>query len=169
MKISQEELFRAEKFPSHPARYTEALLPIMAAMLRGRKRIIDPFAGSGRCFLFEKFIPDCEVSGTEIEPEWAAMHPRTTLGSALALPWADGYFDAVCTSPTYGNRMSDHHNAKDASRRRTDRDGGRYERAATPDRRVIAGHDRDDVVAGCEERLEGRHGDRGAPGEGDAQ
>lgn len=112
-------LFDVPAQPQHPAKFTDVLLPVMAAMLRGRRRIIDPFAGSGRCFLFEKFIPDCEVSGTEIEPEWAAMHPRTTQGSALALPWPDGYFDAVCTSPTYANRMSDHHSAKDASTRRT--------------------------------------------------
>lgn len=34
-----------------------------------------------------------------------------------ALPFADASFDMVMISPTYGNRMGDHHNAKDASRR----------------------------------------------------
>jgi DNA modification methylase len=30
-------------------------------------------------------------------------------------------FDAICTSPTYGNRMADHHEARDGSPRHTDR------------------------------------------------
>ncbi len=104
---------------SHPARYTDSLLPVMADMLHGRRRICDPFGGTGKAFELEHLIPGCEVSCVELEPEWCAMHPRTTLGNALALPWAADYFDAVCTSPTYGNRMADHHNAKDASHRRT--------------------------------------------------
>jgi DNA modification methylase len=47
------------------------------------------------------------VSGVEIEREWAEQHPRTTLGNALHLPWPDGYFDALVTSPGYGNRLAD--------------------------------------------------------------
>jgi DNA modification methylase len=39
--------------------------------------------------------------------------------SALRLPFAGASFDAVCTSPAYGNRMSDHHNARDTSLRHT--------------------------------------------------
>lgn len=105
--------------PSHPAKYTANLLPVMAAMLHGRQRILDPFAGTGTIFQLEKLLPGCTVEGVEIEPEWAALHPRTTLGNALALPWPDGYFDAVAVSPVYGNRMSDHHQANDASKRRT--------------------------------------------------
>lgn len=40
-------------------------------------------------------------------------------GNALALPFADGFFDTVLTSCTYGNRMADHHEATDGSRRNT--------------------------------------------------
>ena len=92
--------------PSHPARYTDVLLPVMASMLKGRRRILDPFGGTGKVFLLENWLPDVEIQALEIEPEWAAIHPITTLGNALAIPWPDGYFDAVCTSPTYGNQMA---------------------------------------------------------------
>jgi hypothetical protein len=60
--------------------------------------------------------PTVEV---ELEPEWASQHPRTMVGDARALPLPDATFDMVVTSPTYGNRMTDHHNAKDGSRRIT--------------------------------------------------
>lgn len=93
--------------PAHPAKYTEVLLPTMARMLRGRKRVLDMFAGTGRIFLIEQFVAGIEAFGLEIEPEWAARHPRTTLGNALYLPWPDNHFDAICTSPTYGNRFGD--------------------------------------------------------------
>jgi tRNA G10 N-methylase Trm11 len=93
--------------PSHPAKYTDALLVTMAKMLQGRKRICDPFCGTGKIFLLEHWLGNVEIQGTEIEREFAARHPKTTLGNALYLPWGEGYFDAICTSPTYGNRMAD--------------------------------------------------------------
>jgi tRNA G10 N-methylase Trm11 len=93
--------------PSHPATYTDALLLTMAKMLKGRDRILDPFGGEGGIFQLEAWLPGAQFEATEIEPEWAAKHPRTTLGNALDLPWGDDYFDAICTSPTYGNRMAD--------------------------------------------------------------
>jgi DNA modification methylase len=105
--------------PQHPAKYTDVLLPVMAGMLKGRRRILDPFGGVGGAFALETWLPGAVVECVELEPEWAACHPRTTQGNALHLPWVNGYFDAVCTSPTYANRMADHHDAKDASKRRT--------------------------------------------------
>lgn len=96
-----------EENKAHPARYTDVLLTTFAWMLRGCQRILDPFGGTGKVFLLEHWLPDVQIEAVEIEPEWAALNPRTTLGNALALPWHDGYFDAICTSPTYGNRMAD--------------------------------------------------------------
>lgn len=93
--------------PKHPATYTDALLTTFARMLAGRRRILDPFGGTGGVFALSHWLPDALIEAVEIEPEWAAQHPKTTLGNALVLPWADGYFDAICTSPAYGNRMAD--------------------------------------------------------------
>ena len=117
---------------AHPARYSEALLPIFANLLQMTvgvgARVLDPFAGTGR---IHELYPTYETTGVEIEPEWAHMHPRTLVGNALALDFANGTFDAIVTSPTYGNRMADHHDAKDTSKRITYRH--RLGRALHPD------------------------------------
>lgn len=105
--------------PRHPARYSKELLPKLAEYLCGCLRILDPFGGVGGIFALAPFLPGAQIEAIEIEPEWAGQDARITLGNALALPWADGTFDAVCTSPCYGNRMADHHEARDASRRNT--------------------------------------------------
>lgn len=101
--------------PRHPAKYSDALLPYFADLLPADayRVVLDPFAGTGK---LRSIRPDALL--IEIEPEWAAIS-GTTVGDALALPYADGSIDAVCTSPTYGNRMADHHDARDASRRNT--------------------------------------------------
>jgi tRNA G10 N-methylase Trm11 len=96
------------RVPSHPARYTQALLVTMAKMLQGRQRILDPFGGVGGIFQLEHWLPTARFDAVELEPEWCAKHPKTTLGNALALPWPDATFDAIATSPAYGNRMADH-------------------------------------------------------------
>lgn len=103
----------------HPATYTDTLLPVMADMLPANARVLDPFGGTGKIFKLLEFRPDLRIEAIEIEPEWASLDSRITLGNALMLPWQADSFDAICTSPCYGNRMADHHEAKDASRRNT--------------------------------------------------
>lgn len=103
----------------HPAKYTDSLIPVFARMLKGSTRILDPFAGTGKVFFLERLLPGVQIEALELEPEWATMHPRTTIGNVLSIPWDNNYFDAICTSPCYGNRMADHHDAKDGSSRNT--------------------------------------------------
>lgn len=105
--------------PRHPAKYTDVLLPVFVEMLRGSNYILDPFGGTGKIFEIEPLLSGAKVEAVEIEPEWAAHNPRITLGDALGLPWSDNTFDAICTSPTYGNRMADSHIARDSSYRNT--------------------------------------------------
>jgi hypothetical protein len=73
--------------------------------------VLDPFAGSGRLRLVR---PDACL--LEIEVKWA--RPAGAIaGDAQHLPFLAGAFDAVCTSPAYGNRMADGY--VDGSRRNT--------------------------------------------------
>lgn len=96
-----------EQNPKHPAKFTNVLIPVFARMLQGSLDILDPFAGTGKIFLLERWIPDARIRAVEIEPAWASIHPKTIVGNALRLPFRSGVFDAICTSPTYGNRMAD--------------------------------------------------------------
>lgn len=106
---------------SHPARYSDALIPVLAQVLAdhldGPALILDPFAGTGKIHLLQDHGHD--TIGVELEPEWANLHPDTIVGNALCLPFAADAFDAVVTSPVYGNRLSDHHDARDGSVRRS--------------------------------------------------
>jgi SAM-dependent methyltransferase len=115
---------------SHPARYSAGLLPIFAGIidynleyymlghLVSAGKILDPFAGTGRIHDLRDLI-GCETVGVELEAEWADLHADTICGNALHLPFEDHEFDVICTSPTYGNRLADSHNASDPERRRS--------------------------------------------------
>src|SRR5690606_16073322 len=106
---------------SHPARYSRALLDEFRSILEHHgmpgDNILDPFAGTGR--IHELQDDGWETVGVEIEKEYADMHLDTVHGSALDLPFDPETFAAIVTSPTYGNRLADSHNASDPERRRS--------------------------------------------------
>lgn len=110
----------------HPAAYSPGVLDAFDDLLCERfpdgARLLDPFAGTGRIHLLSsdpRFNLRYNTVGIELEPEWAAMHPATIVGDATALPFPDHSFEMAATSPSYGNRMADHHEARDGSYRRT--------------------------------------------------
>ncbi len=98
---------------SHPAKFSKTVLDAIVGFI-GPGWALDPFAGVGGVHSLSP-----RTIGVELEPEWARQHPRTIVGDALHLPFAANTFDYIVTSPTYGNRMADHHEARDDSKRNT--------------------------------------------------
>ena len=108
----------------HPAPYTDALLPIMAGLLpKGPALILDPFCGTGKVARLQSWLPNAIFYGYEIEPEWAeqarAAGCIVTTGDCRQMHYPNNYITAICTSPTYANRLADHHEARDNSPRHT--------------------------------------------------
>lgn len=105
----------------HPAKYSDPVLQRMDFWLPKNSRVLDPFAGVGRIHELASEDWDIETVGVEIEKPWADAHPNTLHGDSTKLKdmFPDEWFDVVATSPTYGNRMADHHEAKDSSIRNT--------------------------------------------------
>ena len=103
----------------HPAKFSDNLLDVIDEWLEGAEGILlDPFAGTGK--VHRLATSKLYTVGVELEPEWAELHPRTIIGNSHGkLPFRDNSIDYIVTSPVYGNRMSDHHEAKDASYRNT--------------------------------------------------
>jgi tRNA G10 N-methylase Trm11 len=112
---------KLHKGVAHPAVFSQSVLQAIPPLLSEQhKMILDPFAGVGRIHELPEYVDwDLVTVGVEIEPEWANVHPNTIVGSALALPFDYDTFDAVVTSPCYGNRLADSHNAQDGSYRRS--------------------------------------------------
>ncbi len=105
----------------HPATFST---PIMAAVrtildnhlppVAGRQhRVLDPFAGVGT--IHDLRYDGFDTVGVELEPEWAAKSPHTVCGDSrdltatLTRAGQTPLFDAIVTSPAYGNRMADNY------------------------------------------------------------
>ena len=107
----------------HPATYTDSFIPIFAELLADCSNVLDPFGGVGKLALIKEYGFKGKVVCNELEHEWAEIGKYNvdewSIGDAANLRFANCEFDAICTSPTYGNRMADHHNAKDGTKRVT--------------------------------------------------
>lgn len=101
---------------AHPAKFSDPILDKFRELIPNDAKVLDPFAGVGRIHELHG-LRGIQTFGIEIENEWAMAHERTEIGDALELPLGPASFDVIATSPTYGNRMADSHNAKDGSRR----------------------------------------------------
>lgn len=100
----------------HPARYSEALLPVLARYVDGAGSILDPFAGTGRVGLLKSLVTGHPpaIIANELEHVWLAEargNGCDVLIQGDARTVSQGLngmaIDAVCTSPAYGNRMAD--------------------------------------------------------------
>ncbi len=96
----------------HPAKFSKSILEVIRELLVDVSGdVLDPFAGVGGVHFLAR--TGLRTFGVELEREWAACHQNTKVGDATKLRYKDDRFDAVVTSPCYGNRMADHHVAKD--------------------------------------------------------
>jgi hypothetical protein len=96
----------------HPAKFSAPILEVLRDIIPEGARVLDPMAGVGLIHSLE----GRKTVGIELEPWWACAHPRTMVGNCKALPFPDHSWPWVVTSPTYANRMADHHDAKERCR-----------------------------------------------------
>ena len=112
---------KLESGVSHPAVFSDPIIEVVADQLPEEGVVLDPFAGTGR--IHETATDERETIGVEIEPEWADLHDNTQQGNVLDLFGTTTIkpesVDAIATSPTYGNRFADSHEASDADARRS--------------------------------------------------
>lgn len=108
-------------FRKHPAQFSKGLFPVFLDILKtygdSHLPLLDPFAGTGGTHVLRSH--GYQTVGVELEPEWAYQNIHNIVGDATRLPFGDETFGTILTSPCYGNRMADHHVAKDGSYRRT--------------------------------------------------
>jgi SAM-dependent methyltransferase len=103
---------------THPAVFSDALLPEIARLLPDTAHLVfDPFVGTGKIANLRAWRPDLDIFGYELEPEWAGLARangiRTRCDDSRFTHYPDQVFDAIITSPTFGNRMADHHEAQE--------------------------------------------------------
>ncbi len=111
--------------PRHPAKFTDVLLETMYPYIPNGDdiKLLDPFAGTGKIALIKELGFKGKIYANDLESEWLSPNIHgcdfLTYEDAETLDYPSEFFNCVCTSPTYGNRMADHHNAKDGSVRMT--------------------------------------------------
>lgn len=120
----------------HPAKFTPAIMDVINQLImeytdRLDTQLIDPFGGIGGVFQLSGILPNVRITSVELEKEWAIQgmlqegyrrgFDRVIHDDFLA--YADRAmmteYDMAVTSPAYGNRMADKHEAKDTSERNT--------------------------------------------------
>lgn len=118
-QVTEAVVKRQPPKKEHPATFSDPILDAINAALPTTGTVLDPFAGTGR--IHELATGERRTVGIEIEQEWADKHDDTIHGEVIETleDMADETFDAIATSPTYGNRMADHHEATDDSVRLT--------------------------------------------------
>ncbi len=120
-----------DRKPEHPAKYNADLLIAIGNALDSFViqtqhsndviRLLDPFGGVGGVhtlsdvsLLVDKAWDMVRTFSSELEFDWAKQSPGPMVqADVLALPFRPGSIDIVVTSPTYGNRMADHHDNQD--------------------------------------------------------
>lgn len=109
----------------HPSVYSDALISIFNELIPADSHVLDPMAGIGKIAQIKSLGWHGQIACNELEPEWLETSAylgkidMTTSGDARCMPYESCWFDVIVTSPTYGNRMADHFNPKDKSRRIT--------------------------------------------------
>jgi len=108
----------------HPCPAPDVIIAFLARVLEDQKRILDPFAGTGKIAMVKDFGCKAEIVCNEIEVGWKGSLQYDVdewhFGDAAAMTWAENdSFDTVCLFPTYGNRMADHYDIQDNSVRIT--------------------------------------------------
>jgi phage FluMu protein Com len=120
LPIPDHKKFLFQPEPKHPAKFSAGFIDIFRELLAAylavpwkydTPLVLDPFAGVGT---IHQLRPHFATFGLEIEQEWAECSEFTYCADSTAMSeyWT-GMFQAVCTSPTYGNRMADHHEASE--------------------------------------------------------
>ena len=101
-------MFIVNALKKHPAVMNDDILRACKNFLPDERiKILDPFAGIGTT---AEYFTEHDVVGVEIEKEWASQNKNTICGDSLVEIPKLGKFDAIITSPCYGNRMADDFN-----------------------------------------------------------
>lgn len=112
----------------HPAKYSAALRPVIAELISRQTGVVDQFGGVGGIHSVAEEAGVPLSIAVEIELEWASQWESTddrfticgdSRNLASLIQGTGRLVDAVAFSPDYGNRMADHHEAKDKSKRNT--------------------------------------------------